>query len=69
MCTSWDVLGFGGRATVGSTAVVYDDTGTFEAISVADVLVAAGAAVTVISRLEQVGANDPVPAGHGRGEP
>ena len=58
---SWDVLGFGGRATVGSTAVVYDDTGTFEAISVADALVAAGAAVTVISRMEQVGANVPYP--------
>ncbi len=59
--TSWDVLGFGGRATVGSTAVVYDDTGTFEAISTADVLVAAGASVTVISRMEQVGANVPYP--------
>ena len=67
--TSWDVLGFGGRATIGSTAVVYDDTGTFEAISTADVLVAAGAAVTVISRMEQLGANVPVPAGHGGGEP
>ena len=59
--TSWDVLGFGGRATIGSTAVVYDDTGTFEAISTADVLVAAGAAVTVISRMEQLGANVPYP--------
>jgi 2,4-dienoyl-CoA reductase-like NADH-dependent reductase (Old Yellow Enzyme family)/thioredoxin reductase len=59
--TSWDVLGFGGRATIGSTTVVYDDTGTFEAISTADVLVAAGAAVTVISRMEQVGANVPYP--------
>ena len=59
--TSWDVLGFGGRATVGSTAVVYDDTGTFEAISTADVLVGAGASVTIISRMEQVGANVPYP--------
>ena len=25
--TVWDVLGFGGRATLGTTAVVYDDTG------------------------------------------
>ena len=59
--TSWDVLGFGGRATVGSTAVVFDDTGTFEAISVADTLVAAGATVTIVSRLEQLGANIPYP--------
>ena len=55
--TVWEVLGFGGRATVGTTAVVYDDTGTFEAISAADVLLAAGATVTVVSRFEQLGAN------------
>lgn len=54
--TSWDVLGFGGRAAVGSRAVVFDDTGTFEAISVADALIAAGAEVTFVSRLEQLGA-------------
>ncbi|MGA9278141.1 FAD-dependent oxidoreductase [Ilumatobacter sp.] len=54
--TSWEVLGFGGRATVGSKAVVYDDTGTFEAISVADKLLAQRAAVTILSRHEQLGA-------------
>jgi 2,4-dienoyl-CoA reductase-like NADH-dependent reductase (Old Yellow Enzyme family) len=59
--TSWDVLGFGGRATVGSTAVVFDDTGTFEAVSVADTLIAAGAAVTIAGRLEQLGAKIPYP--------
>lgn len=59
--TSWEVLGFGGRATVGTTAVVYDDTGTFEAISVADKLLAAGAEVTIISRHEQLGARIPYP--------
>ena len=67
--TSWDVLGFGGRATIGSTAVVYDDTGTFEAISTADVLVAAGA---VGDRHQPHGAarcERAVPAGHGGGEP
>lgn len=53
----WDVLGFGGRATVGRTAVVYDDTATFEAIAAADALVAAGAQAPVVSRLEQLGAN------------
>ena len=59
--TSWEVLGFGGRAQVGSTAVVYDDTGTFEAISVADKLLAAGAEVTIIGRHEQLGAKIPFP--------
>jgi NADPH-dependent 2,4-dienoyl-CoA reductase/sulfur reductase-like enzyme len=59
--TSWEVLGFGGRASVGTTAVVYDDTGTFEAISVADKLLAAGADVTIIGRHEQLGAKIPFP--------
>jgi len=59
--TVWDVLGHGGRATLGKTAVVYDDTATFEAIAAADVLVAAGASVTIVSRLEQLGANIPYP--------
>jgi NADPH-dependent 2,4-dienoyl-CoA reductase/sulfur reductase-like enzyme len=57
----WDVLGFGGRATVGRTAIVYDDTGTFEAIAAADALLAAGATVTVVSRHEQLGATVPYP--------
>ncbi len=59
--TVWDVLGFGGSATVGRTAVVYDDTATFEAISAADKLLAGGAHVTIISRLEQLGATIPYP--------
>ena len=59
--TSWRVLGFDGNAAIGSVAVVFDDTGTFEAISVADKLVEAGAAVTIVSRLEQLGANIPYP--------
>lgn len=60
--TSWEVLGFGGRAQVGTNAVVYDDTGTFEAVSVADKLLAAGCRVTIISRHEQLGAKIPYPA-------
>jgi 2,4-dienoyl-CoA reductase-like NADH-dependent reductase (Old Yellow Enzyme family) len=59
--TSWDVLGFGGRAVVGRTAVVYDDTGTFEAVCIADALIAAGATVTFLSRFEQLGAMIPYP--------
>lgn len=54
--TVWDVLGFGGRAAVGTSAVVYDDTANFEGIAAADALLAAGASVTVVSRLEQLGA-------------
>ena len=60
--TSWEVLGFGGRAAIGQKAVVYDDTGTFEAISVCDALMAAGAEVTFLSRHEQLGATIPYPA-------
>ncbi|CAN5344671.1 FAD-dependent oxidoreductase [soil metagenome] len=54
--TSWKVLGFGGRATIGKRAVVYDDTGAYEAISVAEKLVAAGCHVTFVTRHEKIGA-------------
>ena len=60
--TSWEVLGFGGRAAIGQKAVVFDDTGTFEAISVSDALIAAGAEVTFLSRHEQLGATILYPA-------
>ena len=59
--TVWDVLGFGGSANIGRAAVVYDDTATFEAISAADTLLAANARVTIVSRLEQLGATIPYP--------
>jgi 2,4-dienoyl-CoA reductase-like NADH-dependent reductase (Old Yellow Enzyme family) len=59
--TSWDVFGFGGRATLQGQAVVYDDTGTFEAISVADTLLEAGLAVTMVGRLDAIGATLPYP--------
>jgi NADPH-dependent 2,4-dienoyl-CoA reductase/sulfur reductase-like enzyme len=59
--TSWDVFGFGGRADIAGPAVVFDDTGTFEAISVADALLEAGVSVTMIGREEQIGANLPYP--------
>ncbi len=59
--TSWEVLGFGGRALLGSKAVVYDDTGTMEAVSVADKLLAAGCEITIIGRHEQLGAKMPFP--------
>ena len=59
--TAWDVFGFGGRATLAGPAVVYDDTGTFEAISVADALLAAGLPVTMVGRQESIGATLPYP--------
>jgi 2,4-dienoyl-CoA reductase-like NADH-dependent reductase (Old Yellow Enzyme family)/thioredoxin reductase len=59
--TSWDVFGFGGRAEVEGPCVVFDDTGTFEAISVADALLTTGAAVTMVSRHESIGATLPYP--------
>ena len=59
--TSWDVFGFGGRAELRGPALVYDDTGTFEAISVADVLLAAGLTVTMVGRHDAIGAALPYP--------
>jgi 2,4-dienoyl-CoA reductase-like NADH-dependent reductase (Old Yellow Enzyme family) len=59
--TAWDVFGFGGRAVLVGPAVVFDDTGTFEAISVADALLEAGLKVTMIGRNESIGANLPYP--------
>ena len=59
--TSWDVFGFGGRAELVGPAVVYDDTGTFEAISVADTLLEAGLAVTMVARNDAIGATLPYP--------
>lgn len=59
--TSWDVFGVGGRADIQGDCFIYDDTGTFEAISVADALVSAGAKVTMVSRYEQLGAMVPYP--------
>ena len=59
--TSWDVFGFGGRAEINGDCFIYDDTGSFEAISVADALVDAGAKVTMVSRYDSLGAMVPFP--------
>jgi len=59
--SSWDLLGFGRNAQIEGPAVVYDDTGSFEAISVADVLMEAGAQVTMVSRMDAVGSGLPYP--------
>ncbi|MEN3950165.1 FAD-dependent oxidoreductase [Iodidimonas sp. SYSU 1G8] len=58
---SWELFGVGGKPDIKGPAVVFDDTGTFEAISVADVLLQAGVPVTMVSRTEQLGQNVPFP--------
>ena len=59
--SSWDLFGFGGRATVGARALVHDDAGGYEGVSAAEALVAAGATVTFVSRHETLGARVPYP--------
>ncbi len=59
---SWDLFGFGDAVDIQGPAVVYDDTGSFEAISAADVLLQAGVHVTMVSRCKDVGDNLPYPA-------
>jgi NADPH-dependent 2,4-dienoyl-CoA reductase/sulfur reductase-like enzyme len=54
--TSWDVFGFGGRAKIGKHAVVFDDTGTFEGLSVCEQLLEQGADVTAVTPHPQIGA-------------
>jgi hypothetical protein len=58
---SWDLFGFGEPVDIQDPAVVFDDTGSFEAISVADVLLKAGVHVTMISRMKDLGDNVPFP--------
>ena len=59
--TSWDFFGVGAPPRLAGPAVVYDDTGSFEAISVADALLEAGLAVTLVSRFDGIGASLPYP--------
>jgi 2,4-dienoyl-CoA reductase-like NADH-dependent reductase (Old Yellow Enzyme family) len=59
--TSWDVFGAGRPVSPGKNAVVFDDTGSFEAISVADKLLLAGYHVTMVSRFEKLGEALPFP--------
>ena len=66
---SWDILGWGNATNLEGPAVVYDDTGTFEAISVADILLEQGLKVTMVGRNDSVGARlnyPPVTAGAAR---
>lgn len=58
---SWRLFGVGQPLTIGKSALVFDDTGTFEAISVADALLKQGAAVTLVSRFDSIGHELPYP--------
>jgi 2,4-dienoyl-CoA reductase-like NADH-dependent reductase (Old Yellow Enzyme family) len=60
--TSWALFGVGrAPAALDGPAVIYDDTGSFEAISAADVLLRAGAKVTLVSRFDGIGSALPYP--------
>lgn len=59
--TSWEILGRGNRVQFGSRALVYDDTGTFEALSVALALVEKCESVVFVSAYESMGARVPYP--------
>lgn len=59
--TVWDLFGFGGSPRVGTEAVVYDETGGFEALSAAQELADRGAHVTVVTRFASLGALVPMP--------
>jgi 2,4-dienoyl-CoA reductase-like NADH-dependent reductase (Old Yellow Enzyme family) len=59
---SWDVFGMGGRIDDPVTsAVVYDDTGSWEAISAAEALLDRGAKVTLATRFHTFGTAMPDP--------
>jgi 2,4-dienoyl-CoA reductase-like NADH-dependent reductase (Old Yellow Enzyme family) len=61
VASSWQLFGFGDPVRVAGPAVVYDDTGSFEALSAADALLQAGVPVTMISRFEGMGGSLPYP--------
>ena len=59
--SSWDLFGFGEKFTIEGPALIYDDSGSFEGISAAEVLLRAGVHVTAVSRFNDVGGNLPFP--------
>lgn len=58
---AWALLGVGRRPDIVGPALVFDDTGTFEAISAAELLLAAGSEVTFVSRFDKPGDSLPYP--------
>ena len=57
----WELLGVGRRVDIDGPVLIYDDSGTFEAISAADILLEQGAEVVMVSRFDQPGATIPFP--------
>lgn len=53
--TSWDLFGAGRKVEPGSRAVVFEDTGMYEGLAVADELVSRGVEVTYVTPLEGMG--------------
>ncbi|MCP5179847.1 MAG: FAD-dependent oxidoreductase [Pseudomonadales bacterium] len=58
---AWQLFGHGEPVKIRGPAVVYDDTGSYEAISACDALLKAGVHVTMVSRFEGIGASVPFP--------
>jgi 2,4-dienoyl-CoA reductase-like NADH-dependent reductase (Old Yellow Enzyme family) len=53
--SSWDLFGAGRRPVPGERALVYDDTGEYEPLAVADELAARGVAVTYLTGFDSFG--------------
>ncbi|TNC20590.1 oxidoreductase [Amycolatopsis alkalitolerans] len=53
--SSWDLFGHGRTPVPGNRALVYDDTGEYEPLAVADELVAKGVAVTYVTGFDSFG--------------
>jgi NADPH-dependent 2,4-dienoyl-CoA reductase/sulfur reductase-like enzyme len=53
--SSWDLFGAGRTPEVGQRALVYDDTGEYEPLAVADELVSRGVAVTYVTGFDSFG--------------
>lgn len=58
---AWQLFGYGEPVKIEGPAVVFDDTGSFEAISACDALLKAGVHVTMVSRYEGIGGTVPFP--------
>lgn len=58
---AWQLFGHGGSIRIKGPAVVFDDTGSYEAISACDALLKAGVHVTMVSRFEGIGGTVPFP--------
>lgn len=58
---SWEIFGVGRRPDLKGPVVIFDDLGTFDAISVADELLRQGLEITLVSRFEGLGHGLPFP--------